>query len=112
MRAKQAIVRELMQKRYLWNITLRVRGVYAFVSNEEQSIEVEGARLSPSDRLEYVEEESAGRFVFRALDMEGSPEVVIVEKLQKVGQVSRVSTVIVSWQQVWRHAVTHAISPR
>ena len=86
MRAEQAIVSELLQKRYLRNITLRVGGVYAFVSNEDQSIQVEGAHLSPSDRLGFVVEESPGRFVFLALDMEGSPEVVIVEKLQRVSQ--------------------------
>jgi hypothetical protein len=48
---------------------------------------VEGARLSPSDRLEYVEQESKGRYVFMAIDMDGSPEVVIEERLLKVSPV-------------------------
>jgi hypothetical protein len=92
MLAEQAIVRELLQKRYLWNITLRKRGVYAFVSTEEQGVEVEGVRLSPSDRLEYVEQESKGRYVFMAIDMDGSPEVVIEERLLKVSPVKYVQS--------------------
>ena len=91
MLAEQAIVRELLQKRYLWNISCAsavcARLGRAFVSTEEQGVEVEGVRLSPSDRLEYVEQESKGRYVFMAIGMDGSPEVVIEERLLKVSPV-------------------------